>query len=145
LYLIPRREREQRIDEALVMMSLRDARDRVARDYSSGMMRRLEIAQSTLHRPPILFLDEPTAGLDPGGRHAVWEHVRELNRNLGAAIVLTTNRMDEAEELCNRVAIIQSGKLRAVGAPVDLKAIFAPSGSLGDVYEVLTAGGRPRA
>lgn len=145
LYLIPRREREQRIDEALVMMSLRDARDRIARDYSGGMLRRLEIAQSTLHRPSILFLDEPTVGLDPGGRRAVWEHVKELNRTLGTAIVMTTHQMDEAEELCQRVAVIQNGKLRAVGAPTDLKAIFAPSGSLDDVYEFLTAGGRPRA
>jgi len=145
LYLIPRREREQRIDEALVMMSLRGARNRLARDYSGGMLRRLEIAQSTLHRPSILFLDEPTVGLDPGGRHTVWEHVRELNRNLGAAIVLTTHYMDEAEKLCDRVAVIQGGKLLAVGAPAALKAIFAPSGSLDNVYDVLTAGARPRA
>jgi ABC-2 type transport system ATP-binding protein len=126
-------------------MSLRDARDRMVRDYSGGMLRRLEIAQSTLHRPAILFMDEPTVGLDPGGRHTVWQHVRELNRNLGTAIILSTHYMDEAEELCQRVAVIQSGKLRAVGAPADLKAIFAPSGSLDDVYEAITEGGNPRA
>ncbi len=145
LYLIPRHEREHRIEEALVMMSLRDARHRMVRDYSGGMLRRLEIAQSTLHRPTVLLMDEPTVGLDPGGRRTLWQHVRELNRTLGTTIVMTTNDMDEAEALCHRVAVLQTGKLRAVGATADLKAIFAPSGSLEDVYETITAGGSPRA
>jgi ABC-2 type transport system ATP-binding protein len=139
LYLIPRQEREQRIEEALAMMDLRDARDRMVRDYSGGMLRRLEIAQSMLHRPAILFMDEPTVGLDPGGRHTVWQHVRALNRNLGSAVVLTTHYMDEADELCHRVAVIQSGKLRAVGTPAELKAKYAPGATLDDVYESLTA------
>jgi ABC-2 type transport system ATP-binding protein len=138
LYLIPRQEREQRIEEALAMMDLRDARDRMVRDYSGGMLRRLEIAQSMLHRPAILFMDEPTVGLDPGGRHTVWQHVRALNRNLGSAVVLTTHYMDEADELCHRVAVIQSGKLRAVGKPAELKAKYAPGATLDDVYESLT-------
>lgn len=141
LYLIPRRERDRRIEEALEMMSLRDARDRMVRDYSGGMLRRLEIAQSMLHRPAILFLDEPTAGLDPGGRHMVWQHVRALNRDLGSAIVLTTHYMDEADELCHRVAVIQRGKLRAVGTPAELKAKYAPGATLDDVYEALIASG----
>ncbi|MGZ6022708.1 MAG: ATP-binding cassette domain-containing protein [Rhizomicrobium sp.] len=139
LYLIPRQERQQRIEEALVMMDLRDAHDRMVRDYSGGMLRRLEIAQSMLHRPAILFMDEPTVGLDPGGRHTVWQHVRALNRNLGSAVVLTTHYMDEADELCHRVAVIQSGKLRAVGTPAELKAKYAPGATLDDVYESLTA------
>lgn len=121
------------------MMDLRDARDRMVRDYSGGMLRRLEIAQSMLHRPAILFMDEPTVGLDPGGRHTVWQHVRALNRNLGSAVVLTTHYMDEADELCHRVAVIQSGKLRAVGTPAELKAKYAAGATLDDVYESLTA------
>ena len=144
LYLIPRNERKQRIEEALEMMSLQDARDRMVRDYSGGMLRRLEIAQSMLHRPAILFMDEPTVGLDPGGRHTVWQHVRALNRDLGSAIVLTTHYMDEADELCHRVALIQSGKLKAVGTPTELKARYAPGASLDDVYEALIASGREK-
>jgi len=139
LYLIPRSERARRIDEALDMMRLGDARHRLVRDYSGGMLRRLEIAQSMLHRPAILFMDEPTVGLDPGGRHTVWQHVRALNRDLGSAIVLTTHYMDEADELCHRVAIIQNGKLRAVGTPGELKAKYAPGASLDDVYEAVTS------
>jgi len=139
LYLIPRSERARRIDEALDMMRLGDARHRLVRDYSGGMLRRLEIAQSMLHRPAILFMDEPTVGLDPGGRHTVWQHVRALNRDLGSAIVLTTHYMDEADELCHRVAIIQNGKLRAVGTPGELKAQYAPGASLDDVYEAVTS------
>jgi len=139
LYLIPHSERARRIDEALDMMRLGDARHRLVRDYSGGMLRRLEIAQSMLHRPAILFMDEPTVGLDPGGRHTVWQHVRALNRDLGSAIVLTTHYMDEADELCHRVAIIQNGKLRAVGTPGELKAKYAPGASLDDVYEAVTS------
>ncbi|HTP76312.1 MAG TPA: ATP-binding cassette domain-containing protein [Rhizomicrobium sp.] len=139
LYLIPHSERARRIDEALDMMRLGDARHRLVRDYSGGMLRRLEIAQSMLHRPAILFMDEPTVGLDPGGRHTVWQHVRALNRDLGSAIVLTTHYMDEADELCHRVAIIQNGKLRAVGTPGELKAQYAPGASLDDVYEAVTS------
>ena len=139
LYLLPRNERQKRVQEALDLMNLNDARDRLVRDYSGGMLRRLEIAQSMLHRPSILFMDEPTVGLDPGGRHTVWQHVRELNQNLGSAIVLTTHYMDEAEELCNRVAVISAGKLNAVGTPAELKARYGPSENLDQVYEVLTA------
>ena len=142
LYLIPRPERAKRIDEAIKMMDLGDFRDRLVRDYSGGMLRRLEIAQSMLHRPSILFLDEPTVGLDPGGRHVVWEHVRALNNDLGSAVVLTTHYMDEADELCHRVGVIYGGKLKAVGTPADLKSRYARGGTLDDVYEALTGGGR---
>lgn len=142
LYLIPRQEREQRIEEALEMMSLSDVRDRMVRDYSGGMLRRLEIAQSMLHRPAILFMDEPTVGLDPGGRHAVWQHVRALNRDLDSAIVLTTHYMDEADALCHRVAVIERGKLRAVDTPSELKAKYAPGADLDEVYEALIGSSR---
>jgi ABC-2 type transport system ATP-binding protein len=137
LYLIPKKERERRIEDAIAMMNLGDARDRLVRDYSGGMLRRLEIAQSMLHRPAILFLDEPTVGLDPGGRHTVWEHVKRLNQDLGSAIVLTTHYMDEAEELCHRVAVIHSGRIIECGTPEHLKARYAPDGTLDDVYQSL--------
>jgi len=138
LYLIPRDQRQQRIDEAIAMMSLGDAKGRLVRDYSGGMLRRLEIAQSMLHKPSILFMDEPTVGLDPGGRHTVWQHVRALNRDLGSAIVLTTHYMEEADELCHRVAVVHAGKLQAIGTPAELKSRFAPGGTLDDVYQNLT-------
>src|SRR5208282_3576923 len=105
LYLLPRGEREQRIAAALAMMGLSDVRDRLVRNYSGGMIRRLEIAQSTLHRPAIIFMDEPTEGLDPTARHAVWSHIRDLRRELSAAIIVTTHYMDEADVLCGRVAL----------------------------------------
>lgn len=124
-------------------MGLGEARDRMVRDYSGGMLRRLEIAQSMLHRPAILFMDEPTVGLDPGGRHTVWEHVRALNRNLGSAIVMTTHYMDEADALCHRAGVIASGKLKAIGTPAELKAQYAPGGSLDDVYRTLAGEGEP--
>jgi len=140
LYLVPPAERAARIEDAISMMGLNEARDRLVGDYSGGMLRRLEIAQSTLHRPSILFLDEPTVGLDPGGRHTVWEHVRKLNRERGTAVLLTTHYMDEAEALCHRVAMICTGKLKAIGTPGDLKALYAPGRTLDDVYQVLIGG-----
>jgi ABC-2 type transport system ATP-binding protein len=138
LYRIPRAERDKRIGDALSMMGLSDVRDRLVRNYSGGMIRRLEIAQSTLHRPAVLFMDEPTVGLDPTARHTVWEHVRELRRDLQAAIVITTHHMDEAEELCDRVAVLHAGKLRALGTPGELKATLGPKATLDDVFIALT-------
>jgi len=138
LYLISRAERSARIEQALAMMGLRDVRDRLVRTYSGGMIRRLEIAQSTLHRPGLIFMDEPTVGLDPSGRHAVWEHVRALRAELGAAIVLTTHYMEEADELCNRIAVLHEGQIRALGTPQELKTQVGPDATLDDVFELLT-------
>jgi ABC-2 type transport system ATP-binding protein len=122
LYDVPRAERDARIRDALAFMELTDVATRLVRDYSGGMIRRLEIAQSMLHRPRILFLDEPTVGLDPVARAAVWEHVERLRTEYGATIVLTTHLMDEAETLCRRVAILRRGRLMVVGTPDELKA-----------------------
>jgi ABC-2 type transport system ATP-binding protein len=149
LYLIPRPERGPRIAAALKMMGLTEAKDRLVRTYSGGMARRLEIAQSTLHRPAVLFLDEPTVGLDPGGRRAVWEHVRELRREIGSAVVFSTHYMDEAEEVADRIALISEGRLAALGAPAELKGRLGPNASLDDVFTELTgvrigAGGKPQ-
>jgi ABC-2 type transport system ATP-binding protein len=138
LYLIPRRERHERILGALALMGLMEVSDRLVRSYSGGMIRRLEIAQSTLHRPAIIFMDEPTVGLDPSGRRTVWEHVRALRRELGTAVVITTHYMDEADELCDHVAVLHAGRVEAVGTPAELKAKVGPNASLDDVFETLT-------
>ena len=126
LYEIPHRERNQRIHAALAFMNLDDVADRLVGTYSGGMIRRLEIAQATLHQPQVLFLDEPTVGLDPLAREVVWEHLERLRTDTGTTIFLTTHYMDEAEELCTRVAIMHRGKIAAIGTPAELKA------SLGD-------------
>ncbi len=140
LYLLPGAEREQRISAALAMMGLSEVRDRLVRNYSGGMIRRLEIAQSTLHRPAIIFMDEPTEGLDPTARHAVWNHIRNLRRELSAAIIVTTHYMDEADVLCDRVAMIDRGRIRMVGTPAELKAAIGPGATLDDVFEKLVGG-----
>ena len=138
LYLLPRAEREQRIADALALMGLTDVRNRLVRHYSGGMIRRLEIAQSTLHRPAIVFMDEPTEGLDPVGRHAVWNHIRDLRTRLGAAIIVTTHYMEEADALCDRIALIDRARIRAVGTPAALKADVGLNATLDDVFEKLT-------
>jgi len=140
LYLLPGAEREQRISAALAMMGLSEVRDRLVRNYSGGMIRRLEIAQSTLHRPAIIFMDEPTEGLDPTARHAVWNHIRDLRRELSAAIIVTTHYMDEADVLCGRVALIDHGRIRTVGTPAELKAGVGLDATLDDVFENLVGG-----
>ena len=138
LYLIPSGERRAKVTAALEMMGLTEARDRLVRTYSGGMARRLEIAQSTLHRPAALFMDEPTVGLDPGGRRTVWEHVRQLQKEIGAAVIFSTHYMDEAEEVCDRIALISGGRLAALGTADALKADLGPGSSLDDVFTALT-------
>jgi ABC-2 type transport system ATP-binding protein len=134
LYGLPRDEREERIDEALALVGLRDAAHTVVRQYSGGMIRRLEIAQSMLHRPVVLFMDEPTVGLDPLARRAVWEHIRELREVFGTTLLITTHYMDEAEALCDRVAVMHRGSVVAVGSPADLRGRLGPTASLDDVF-----------
>jgi ABC-2 type transport system ATP-binding protein len=148
LYDIPRSDRDDRIREALDFMGLNDAADKLVRDYSGGMIRRLEIAQSMLHRPAVLFLDEPTIGLDPLARQTVWEHVNQLKTEFGMTIFLTTHLMEEADNLCNRVAIMNAGVVAVTGAPSDLKAAMdKEDATLDDVFihysggQLETAGG----
>ena len=138
LYLIPSRERAAQVAAALAMMGLTEAKDRLVQTYSGGMARRLEIAQSTLHRPAVLFMDEPTVGLDPGGRRAVWDHVEALRREIGAAVVFSTHYMDEAEEVCDRLALISGGKVAALGTPAELKARLGADATLDDVFTSVT-------
>ncbi len=122
LYDIPRMLREQRIREGLEFMGLQDAADKLVGTYSGGMIRRLEIAQSMLHRPKVLFLDEPTVGLDPVAREAVWSHIKQLRNSYGMTIFLTTHYMDEAEHLCSRLGILRRGKLVALGTLAEIGA-----------------------
>ncbi len=135
LYDIPRRDLRQRVDEALEFMGLQDSGNKMVRDYSGGMIRRLEVAQSMLHRPPILFLDEPTTGLDPVARRTVWELIRRLRVNYGTTILLTTHLMEEADRLCRRVAIMNHGVIAALGSPAGLKkGLHKPGATLDDVF-----------
>jgi ABC-2 type transport system ATP-binding protein len=142
LYDIPRAERETRVRDALAFMDLESVADRLVRTYSGGMIRRLEIAQSMLHRPPVLFLDEPTVGLDPVARDAVWERIRKLRGDYGTTLLLTTHHMEEAEELCDRIALLHLGRLAAMGTPADLKASIGDAAvvTLDDVFEHYTGG-----
>jgi ABC-2 type transport system ATP-binding protein len=147
LYNIPRSERKSRINQALEFMGLSNVSGKLVRDYSGGMIRRLEIAQSMLHRPRVLFLDEPTIGLDPVARKTVWKHIQELQSEYGTTILLTTHYMDEADELCDRVAIMHLGKVAAIGTPAELKASVGEGVTLDDVfayysgYEIEAGGG----
>jgi ABC-2 type transport system ATP-binding protein len=147
LYDIPRRERQQRIGDVLNFMGLSDFSDKLVRTYSGGMIRRLEIAQAMLHRPKVLFLDEPTVGLDPVARKAVWEHIQQLRADYGTTIFLTTHYMDEADQLCGRLVIMHLGKVAAIGSPSELKSSVGNEATLDDVFayysgaEVDSAGG----
>ena len=135
LYDIPSSERQKRIHDSLSFMGLTDVAQKLVSDYSGGMIRRLEIAQSMLHHPLLLFMDEPTVGLDPVARRAVWDHIKCLRANYGTTIFLTTHIMEEADSLCSRVAIMHLGKIAAIGAPVDLKSsLGGEENSLDDVF-----------
>ena len=135
LYDIPRAERGQRIQESLALMDLQDAGGRMVHEYSGGMVRRLEIAQSMSHRPRVLFLDEPTVGLDPIARNVVWDHLRQLRDTFGTTIFLTTHAMDEADALCDRLAILHRGAVVIAGSPRELKAgLGLESATLDDVF-----------
>jgi ABC-2 type transport system ATP-binding protein len=122
LYDLPHREQETRIQEALAFMGLTADGSRLVNEYSGGMVRRLEIAQSTLHRPRVLFLDEPTVGLDPIARNAVWKHLVDLRKNYDTTLFLTTHYLEEAETYCDRIAIMHLGKVAAIGTCRELEA-----------------------
>jgi ABC-2 type transport system ATP-binding protein len=134
LYGIRRAERKRRIEDALHFMGLTDFGRKLVKTYSGGMIRRLEIAQAMLHRPVVLFLDEPTIGLDPVARRSVWERLLELRRNFQMTVLITTHGMDEADELCDQLAIMHLGKVAAVGTPAELKASVGPEATLDDVF-----------
>jgi ABC-2 type transport system ATP-binding protein len=122
LYGVPRDTRSRVIDELLAEVDLLPWKDKPVKNLSGGMRRRLEIARGLVHQPKIFFLDEPTTGLDPASRVAVWEMITRLKRERDLTILLTTHYMDEADRLCNRIAIVDHGKLVALDSPLKLKA-----------------------
>ena len=139
LYDLPRREAARRARQPLEFMGLAEAADKLARNYSGGMIRRLEVAQALLHEPQVLFLDEPTVGLDPVARKAVWQRLSDIRAQTGMTIFLTTHYMEEADSLCQRVAIMSHGEISAIGSPDELKASLGrPDATLDDVFERFT-------
>jgi len=122
LYHVPRKLRHERTQMLLELFELWERRYDYVKTFSGGMKRRLEIARGFLHTPKILFLDEPTLGLDPQSRNQLWTHVKNLNQTEGVTVFLTTHYMDEAERVADRIAIIDHGKIAAEGSPDELKA-----------------------
>jgi ABC-2 type transport system ATP-binding protein len=121
LFYVGREDRRERIKDALQYMGLAERADELVKHYSGGMMRRLEIAQALVNRPRILFLDEPSIGLDPFSKRQLWSSVKQLNSEFGTTIVITTHDMEEADELCERIAIMDAGKIAIMDSPEALK------------------------
>ncbi|GAC1408750.1 MAG: ATP-binding cassette domain-containing protein [Mycobacterium sp.] len=134
LYDVPRSQRSDRVDEALDAMQLLDVAEGLAGTYSGGMVRRLELAQALVNRPSLLILDEPTVGLDPIARDGVWAQVGRMQQEFGMTVLLTTHYMQEADALCDRVALMHHGRLQAVGSPTQLKQKVSPDATLEDVF-----------
>ncbi|MGA9753115.1 MAG: ATP-binding cassette domain-containing protein [Acidobacteriota bacterium] len=122
LYKVPRKVRAERIERLLKLFDLWERRDSPVKQFSGGMRRRLEIARGLLHTPKILFLDEPTLGLDPQTRNQLWTHVRQLNETERVTVFLTTHIMEEADRVAHRIAVIDHGRIVAQGSPAEIKA-----------------------
>ncbi len=134
LYGLDRQTREKRIQEMLEFMGLHEVANQMVNQFSGGMIRRLEIAQALLHKPKMLFLDEPSVGLDPAARKAVWHHIQEWKSQFGTTIFITTHDMDEADRLCDSVAFMYLGHIVALDSPANLKAKIGPQATLDDVF-----------
>jgi ABC-2 type transport system ATP-binding protein len=134
LYGMKKQDRKPRIMDALDFMDLTGFTDKLVKTYSGGMIRRLELAQAMLHRPAILFLDEPTIGLDPVARRTVWDRLMALRKEYGTTVLITTHDMEEADALCDELAIMHHGKIAATGTPAGLKASVKRGASLHDVF-----------
>ena len=141
LYNVPPRDVRTRIEHALKAMELAPFAHHLVRGFSGGMIRRLEIAQSMLHHPAVLFMDEPTVGLDPVARRTVLDHVLSLRKRFGTTVLITSHYMEEVEELCERIAVLSRGRLVAIGTPADLKARVGPDATLDDVFAALAGPG----
>jgi ABC-2 type transport system ATP-binding protein len=137
LYHVPRKVRAERIEALLKLFELWDRRDDYVKQFSGGMKRRLEIARGFLHTPKILFLDEPTLGLDPQSRNQLWTHVKRMNETERTTVFLTTHYMDEADRVAHRIAIIDHGQIIAQGTSAELKA-STNSDSLEGAFLALT-------
>lgn len=140
LFDVPRRERAGRVAEVIDAMGLTEAADRQTKTYSGGMVRRLELAQALVSAPQLLILDEPTIGLDPVARASVWERIAQVRRDTGMTVLVTTHYMQEAEQSCDRVALMHRGRIRAVGTPGELiTSLGTPDGgTLDDVFRAYT-------
>jgi ABC-2 type transport system ATP-binding protein len=135
LYDLPRKTRDARIKEVLAFVGLADAASQLVQHYSGGMIRRLEVAQALLHQPRVLFLDEPTVGLDPVARPAIWDHLTRLRGETDMSILITTHSMEEADALCTRIGIMHRGNIVALDTPERLKAsIGNENATLSDVF-----------
>ncbi|MBN2251162.1 MAG: ATP-binding cassette domain-containing protein [Candidatus Altiarchaeota archaeon] len=135
LYDMPDKLLEERIEEALDLVDLKERKDDRVKKYSGGMRRRLELARGLLHRPKVLFLDEPTLGLDPQSRERIWEYIQKLVKKERITVIITTHYMDEADKLCDRLAIIDHGKVVAMDTPDKLKRALG-----GDIIRLKAAG-----
>jgi ABC-2 type transport system ATP-binding protein len=149
LYGFSQAEATTRAEELLELVGLEDAADRVTKGYSGGMQRRLDLAAALVHEPEVLFLDEPTTGLDPASRLTVWDEVRRINGR-GTTVFLTTQYLEEADQLCDRLAIIDDGRIVREGTPANLKAELSERRggedvSLDDVFLDATGRSRDRA
>ena len=138
LFDVPRGRRDAEVRRALDLVGLADEADRVAKGYSGGMIRRLELAQALVSSPRLLILDEPTIGLDPVARSAVWERITQIRTDTGMTVLVTTHYMDEAEQYCDRVALMHTGRIRALGTPADLETDLGPGSTLDDVFRAVT-------
>ena len=139
LYDVPAKERKGRVEDILSFLKLEKYRDSLVRTLSGGMIRRLEIGQAIVHHPKVVFLDEPTSGLDPVAKKNMWEHLKELRDRYRTTIFFSTHQMDEADEMSDRVAIMNAGKIAAMGTPAEIKAMTKKEGaSLEDAFIFLT-------
>ena len=124
MYGLKKKERKERVEEVLKLVELTEKKDVLVENFSGGMKRRLEIARGLIHKPEVLFLDEPTLGLDAQTRHHIWDYIKKLNKEGGVTIILTTHYMEEADFLCDRIAIMDRGKFVAMDIPARLKDIL---------------------
>src|SRR6188472_950987 len=140
LYGVPREKRQRLIPELLEAVELLQWKDKQVKNLSGGMRRRVEIARGLVHEPRVFFLDEPTTGLDPVSRSAVWEMLQRIKKQRDLTILITTHYMDEADKLCDRIAIVDHGKLAALDSPMMLKASIPGKGSVEVSFSTVPAG-----
>ncbi|MCW2946408.1 MAG: ATP-binding cassette protein [Actinoallomurus sp.] len=138
LFDVPRARRRERVHEVLSTVGLAGAAERRAQTYSGGMIRRLELAQALVSAPRLLILDEPTIGLDPVARDGVWDRIQEVRRATGMTVLVTTHYMDEADQHCDRIALMHRGRVQALGTPSELKSGLEPGATLEEVFRAYT-------
>lgn len=137
--IVPKAERVKRIDEVLSFLNLKEHANSLVRTFSGGMIRKMEVGQAMLHRPKVLFLDEPTTGLDPVAQRSVWDHLISLRDIMGTTIFFSTHNMEEADEVSDRIAIINSGKIAVIGTPEEIKSkTDKPNANLEDAFIFFT-------